>query len=401
MKVLILSMTFPYPPKSGGKVRVYNLIRQLSRNNEIHLISLIHKDELNHVSKMYDYCKTVEVIPIEHNVVSRFVRIMKIIISLFTGTPAEIAAKDTLRLKRVIKRTLYDNKFDIIQVEWIQMAQYVPFDQITHIPKILTEHDVAYVPIQRRAEHEKGLLKLILSRECRKMKHYEEKYCKQFEAIVAMSDTDKQRLLELDSNLNVSVIPNGVSVDDIKPNLTPRGGADLLFIGWMKHYPNKDAINFFLDQIYPALIQKRPDVKVYIVGQHAPAELLLKAERLENVIFTGYVEDISKYLSECTVYICPLRIGGGTRLKILEAMAAGMPIVSTSIGAEGLGLTPDEHLLVADEPADFVRSVCSLLEDPSLRGYIAHNARTFVEDKYNWKSIAEKQTELYETLVER
>ena len=401
MKVLMISMTFPYPLKSGGKVRVFNLIRELSQNHEIYLVSLIHKDELCHVSKMYDYCRQIEVVPIEHNTISKLVRAIKIMASVFTNIPAEIAAKDSIKFKKRIRNIISANKFDAIQVEWIQMAHYVPFDQITRIPKILTEHDVAYVPIQRRAEHERGLLKYILSRECRKMKQYEEKFCKRFEAIIAMSDTDKQRLLDLDDSFNVSVIPNGVSTDDIKPNLTPRAGVDLLFIGWMKHYPNRDAMYFFLNQIYPVLIQKRPDVKIYIVGQHVPAELLRKAEGLKNVIFTGYVEDISEYLNKCTVYICPLRIGGGTRLKILEAMAAGIPIVSTSIGAEGLDLTHGEHLLIADNPNDFAHSICSLLENQTLRQHMAQSARTFVEKKYAWKGIAKRQMELYETLVGR
>ena len=157
---------------------------------------------------------------------------------------------------------------------------------------------------------------------------------------------------------------------------------------------------FFLDRS-PVLIQKRPDVKIYIVGQHVPAELLRKAEGLENVIFTGYVEDISEYLNECTVYICPLRLGGGTRLKILEAMAAGIPIVSTSVGAEGLDLTHGEHLLIADNPNDFAHSICSLLENQTLRQHMAQSARTFVEKKYAWKGIAKRQMELYETLVGR
>lgn len=393
-------MTFPYPPKSGGKVRVFNLIKEVSKYHDVHLLSLASKDELDFVPIMLKYCKQVEVVPFQHNSFSRLIRWVRIFSNLFTQVPLEVAAKESAEMKKKVKKIINDD-FDVIQVEWLQMAHYLPFDLLKNTPLILVEHDVAYVPLKRRSLTETGILKYVLKRECSKMKKYEQEMCHKFSKIIAMSEIDKERLLELNENLDVYVVPNGVDTRYISPKIDQEDAGSLLFIGWMKHYPNRDAMIFFLKQVFPLIITKIPSIKVYIVGQHAPQEILNLAESNPNIICTGYVEDVREYLHKCTVYICPLRIGGGTRLKILEAMAAGIPIVSTTIGAEGLSVVHGENILLSDSPEMFSKETINLLNNPKLRSKLVKNARNFVEENYDWEMIAQKQMAIYDISVKK
>ncbi|MBA7536043.1 D-inositol-3-phosphate glycosyltransferase [subsurface metagenome] len=400
MKILIISMAFPYPTKAGGKLRVYNLIREVSKYHEIYLISLIYKDEIEYIPEMLKFCKQVEVVPFEHTRFSKMTRWLRIFTSLFTKTPVEMAAKESRSMQKKVNEII-TNEFDIIQVEWLQMTQYLPFDQLKNIPLILVEHDVSYVPWQRRIQTEKGLLKYIARREFSKVKNYERKICQNFDKIIVMSEIDKNRLSMLHKNLDIRVVPNGVDTENIQATVKREDANSLLFIGWMRHQPNRDAMNFFLDQIFPLISKAIPNTKLYVVGQHTPKNIVNLAKSNPNIICTGYVKDVGEYLYNCTTYICPLRIAGGTRLKILEAMAAGIPVVSTSIGAEGLNVTADENILIADTPEEFAEMTIRLLRNPELRERIAYNARIFVEENYQWKKIAENMIGVYKEVIRR
>lgn len=400
MKILIISMSFPYPPKSGGKLRVYNLIREISKYHEIYLISLIYKDELEYIPKSLKFCKQVEVVPVEHTRFSKITRGLRIFASLFTKTPVEVAAKESRSMQKKVNEII-TNEFDIIQVEWLQMAHYLSFNRLKNIPLILVEHDVAYIPSQRRIQTVNKVLKYIARRESNKMKNYEQKMCQNFDKILVMSEIDKNRLLMLNQNLDIRVVPNGVDTENIQAKIKREDANSLLFIGWMKHQANRDALNFFLNQIFPLISKAIPNTRLYVVGQHTPKNIVNLAKSNPNIICTGYVKDVRDYLYNCTTYICPLRISGGTRLKILEAMAAGIPVVSTSIGAEGLNVTADENILIADTPEEFAEMTIRFLHNPELREKIAHNARIFVEENYQWKEIAEKMIEVYEEVMRR
>lgn len=401
MKILIISMSFPYPPKSGGKIRVYNLIREISKYHEIYLISLIYKDEVEYIPELLKFCKQVEVVRFEHTCLSKIIRWLQIILCLFTKKPVEVAAKESRSMRKKINEIIINNEFDIIQVEWLQMAHYLPFNLIIKTPLILVEHDVSYIPWQRRCQLEKGILKYISKRECNKIVNYEREITQKFDKIVVVSEIDKDRLLMLHNNYDISIILNGVDTDNIQEKVKREYTNSLLFIGWMRHHPNSDAMDFFLKQILPLISKVIPDTKLYVVGQHTPKNIVNYASLNQNIIFTGYVKDVKEYLYTCTIFICPLRIAGGTRLKILEAMAAGIPVVSTLIGAEGLNITHNENILIADTPEEFAEATIKLLRNHKLRERIAHNARIFVEENHQWKKIADDLIEVYEDVIRK
>ncbi|MFZ3166124.1 MAG: glycosyltransferase family 4 protein [Candidatus Methanoperedens sp.] len=400
MNILIISMSFPYPPKSGGKARVYNLIKQISKYHEITLISFISSDEKPYIPELLKYCKIVETIPFENNFFSKLVRWGRIVYNLFTTTPIEIAAKESQMMADKVYEIIKNHDFDIIQAEWIQMAHYVPFEYLNKKQfrgkLVLVEHDVSFVPWYRRYLIEKKPMKFIIYNEYKKMKKYEYENLLKFDEIITMSEIDMNRLLELDETLHVNVVPNGVDTEKISFKLGNRGSNSLLFMGWMKHYPNGDAMRFFIKEIFPKILLKNQNVKLYIVGMFLPDDINKKIKYQDNIIYCGYIEDILSILHKCTVFISPLRIGGGTRLKILEAMAAGIPVISTSIGAEGIDIEDGENIVIADSTEIFANKTLELLNDNKLQVKIAVNAHEFVEKKYRWNEIGKIMNRIYE-----
>ena len=198
--------------------------------------------------------------------------------------------------------------------------------------------------------------------------------------------------------LNAEVIPNGVDTELYQPDHEAEEDATLIYTGSMDWFPNEDAAIYFIDEILPTIQKKRPNLKFYVVGQF-PSERLKRYGNRPGVVITGRVDDVKPYIARATVYVVPLRIGGGTRLKILEALAMGKAVVSTSVGAEGLNLRAGEEIMIADEPAKFSDGVLQLMENGCMRRELGDNGRRRVETEYDWRQIGEKLQGLYEAVV--
>ncbi|HGE72140.1 TPA: glycosyltransferase, partial [Candidatus Poribacteria bacterium] len=192
---------------------------------------------------------------------------------------------------------------------------------------------------------------------------------------------------------------NGVDTDYFKPMDMKEDESQIVFVGSMDWQPNEDAVLYFCDQIFPLIKSDIPNVKFYIVGSN-PTERVLKLKNIDGVIVTGLVDDVRSYMSQSAVFVVPLRIGGGTRLKILQALAMKKAVVSTSIGCEGLGLKHNEHLLISDDPIEFAKSVTLLIKDRELRYGLGEKGRKLVEDQYDWKAISMKLDALYRKAIE-
>ncbi|MEQ1793471.1 MAG: glycosyltransferase, partial [Nitrospira sp.] len=217
---------------------------------------------------------------------------------------------------------------------------------------------------------------------------------------VFVSQPDEKTLLERVPGLRTAIVPNGVDVE----YFTPTHGKDapaLIYTGGMNMFANRDAVMFFLDEIWPLIRKQVPDVRFFAVGQDPPKELLDMAVRDPQITVTGYVTDVRPLVSEASVYVVPLRVGGGTRLKVLDAMAMGKAMVSTSIGCEGLAVHPDEHLLVADTPEQFANKTVLLLGDKNCRLALGRAARELVERRYSWRTIGGQLLDAYRIAIEQ
>lgn len=401
MRVLIVSMSFPLPPKSGGRLRVFNLLKHLASRHRVTLVTLADsaEDVVRYLPELKTLCDRVIVVPWEPGpwaLASRVIQDVRWVWSL----PLSVLNKRSPALAIALHELLQRETFNAVQIEWIQMVQHIHNDDWPLLARrgVLVEHDVAWLPLERRAGVSRGIGRWFWAREARLMRAYEETVWRRFGAVVTMSEDDARRVRPITDR--VTVVPNGVDVAHYTECLkAKRDDKTLLFVGWFRHDPNVDALRYFLESMYDRIVERHPDVGLRIVGSHVPAAVERLAARRTSVDLVGYVEDVRQELAGAMVSVVPLRVGGGTRLKILESMAAGTPVVTTSIGCEGLDVEPGRHLSVGDTPEAFARCVSDLLGDEDLRRRVARDARSLVESQYDWSRSAQTLEAVYDSLV--
>jgi glycosyltransferase involved in cell wall biosynthesis len=394
-------MSFPLPPKSGGRLRVFNLLKHLASRHRVTLLTLADsaEDVATHIPDLERLCGRVIVIPWRPGPAALAGR--AILGAGWIGTlPLSVLNKRSPALAGALHELLQRESFDVVQIEWIQMAQHVHDLDWALLARrgVLVEHDVAWLPLDRRVGVTRGLARRFWAREARLMRAYEEAAWRRFARVVTMSEDDARHVRPVTGR--VSVVPNGVDTGHYAECVdAKRDDRTLLLVGWFRHDPNVDALRYFLESIYERIVQRHPDVKLRIVGSHVPRALERLAARWSSVELAGYVEDVRSELARAAVSVVPLRVGGGTRLKILESMAAGTPVVTTSIGCEGLEVEVDRHVLVGDSPEAFAARVSDLLADRDRQRRLAREARSLVELRYDWSRSAQALESVYASLV--
>ena len=303
------------------------------------------------------------------------------------------------RFQKQLVRLVRDNAFDIVQVEFAQMGVYRLPRRGRQSPQyMLDEHNIEYDIVKRTAEAEGGVVRKAYSTvNWRKVRAEELDAWRRFDGVALTSTRDEELLKKDAPRTRTVIVPNAVDLEAFHPTNTPVDPTMLLFFGAMDYHPNVDGVQYFLNQILPGIRAHRPDVRLVVVGRNPPTSLL--ASRNDCVQFVGYVNDPRTYLDRAAVVVVPLRIGGGTRFKIVEAMAKGKPIVSTSIGAEGLETVHENHLLLANEPAAFIAETCRLLNDAQLSARLGASCRQFAESRFGWETAVGKLEGFYELLL--
>lgn len=400
-KLLIITMSFPYPLRAGGKIRVYNLIKQLSIEYEITVLSLATDEERLFASELRKFCKRVETVPVAEKGGKKVLHRLRCLISMGFGMPAEMAVKFYPAFRQTLDRVLSEETFDIIQVEFVQMLPYMLSNGLRNYSQqvIWVEHEVLHNRLFRRAENSKGFVHWFWKREARLTREYEMAAAMKVQNAIVVSDEEAEYLRSWNPDLKIVVIPNGVDTayyDSIKVERDPKG---VIFTGWMRHFPNLDAAHYLLKEIMPLIIRKLPEVRLYLVGEPVPEQIRYMAANIPQVIMTGSVEDIRPLIKQASVAIVPLRIGGGTHLKVLEAMISETPVVTTPVGAEGLPLKHGQHAWISRDARGLADGVLHLLENPELRSLITTEARKLVEKEYDWAIIATKQKEFYREIL--
>lgn len=359
------------------------------------------QEQLHYLPILGKYCTEIEAV-LRRSDKSRLLRNLNIVTNpFFLSKPFHAVNYYSRKFEKVLQRLVDLKKFDIVQIGFLHMAQYIRSIP-KEIPVLLDTHNAEHLIMHRYFEAEKNLLKkfyLLCQRE--KLKRYEKKMCRRFDRCLTVSEKDKEELAFVcDERAFFSVIPNGVDVEYYTPRFSQDGYyTDLICHGTMSGYMNVDGIIYFYENILPYIRKKIPDVKLTIAGANPDKKLLNLANIDKNVVVTGAVDDIHPYVAGSKVVIVPLRIGGGTRLKIPEAMAQGKPVVSTSVGCEGLEVTPDKDIVVADDPREFADRTIELLKDEFLRRKIGLNGRELAETKYDWKIIVEELYSVYQEVV--
>lgn len=403
MNVLFLSQIVPYPPHGGVLQRGYNLVRELARHAKVHLLAFVHPDVLpteaaisESRTELERFCSAVEYFPLWAKASSAH-KLAAAGLSAVSPTPFSFVAHRSPAYAARVRELLAAGKFDVVHVDTLALAQFV--DPAGPLPTLLTHHNIESGLMGRRAEVETGaLMKRFLRRETAKLQRAERTWAPRFDVNIFMSDRDEQVLRGMVAGIRTAVVPNGVDTTYFTGD---RGGetASLIYTGGMNMFANRDAVMYFLAEIWPLVRDRHEQVTFYAVGQDPPPELRAVAERDRRVVVTGFVDDIRPYVSKAAVYVVPLRVGGGTRLKVLDAMSMGKAMVSTSIGCEGIDVEPGKHLLVADQPRAFADAVLTLLGDAGRRAELSAAARRRVEELYAWPVVGGQLIKAYEAAV--
>lgn len=382
MRVLLLTQVLPYPPDSGPKVKTWNVLKYLAERHEVTLASFVRGDQSVDVAHLRCYCRTVHTVPMERGAVRDSLAMVR---SLFTGRPWMMVRDDRSTMCCLVDRLVGESTFDVVHADQLNMAQYAM--RVPRAFKVLDAHNALWLLYKRlAATMGPSPKKWLLKRDWQLLKRYEGEMVRSFDAVLAVTEEDKAVLLEAASaEWEIAVIPIAVDTDEVRPVARQLEANHILHIGTMYWPPNIDGVWWFLQEVYPLIRRQRPDVVFDVVGSRPPQRLRVLSGDGTGINVTGYVADPTPYLEQAGVFIVPLRAGGGMRVKILNALAQGLPIVSTTLGAEGIAITDRENILIADMPDDFSAAVLRLLEDPALAARLGAAGRYLVEHSYDYR----------------
>lgn len=395
LRILYLSPWFPYPLDTGSRVRVYHLVLALAQHHRVTLLTLEPQDwapaETGPIGPL---CERVEIVhhdPFRRSGMSTALRFF---------SPGPIVARPFAAMSRLAECLHLQSPFDIAIAGTVVMSPYVR--DLCGVVRVLEEHNSHTRWMHDRYQTaQTPLHRLRCWASWKKSARFESRLFRWFDLVTMVSEPDAATARSLTANGQppVEVFPNGVDCETFRPGLVESQPDTLVFGGSLTYVPNYEGVRFFLERIYPLIRKQCPGVRLRITGSVEGVNLDVLPLN-ESVTVTGFVEDVRTEVAGAAVAVVPLRSGGGTRLKVLEAMALGTPVVSTSKGVEGLDVVPDRDLFVADDPAAFAQATVRLLGDPPLRARICRSARNLVERQYDWAQIGGAFAERVARLVQ-
>ena len=387
MKILWVAPDFLHPTTKGGQIRTLETLKRLRLRHEIHYVAFDLPENPGAVERSSEYCTTAY--PIAHSAPHRSSPVfwLQVAAGLVSSLPLTVGRYRSSGMRSQIETLLRTKLFDVVVCDFLKTAVNMP--ELAGC--VLFQHNVEAIIWKRHSEHAPTPLhRRYFTSQYERMARYEGQTCRSAKSIIAVSFADARTIQTLYGVKRIAAVPTGVDIDYFQPPQRAERGADLVFVGSMDWMPNIDAIGWFAGDVLPLIRRRRPECSLIIAGRKPPGSILKLAERDARIQVTGTVPDIRPYLWGSAVSIVPLRIGGGTRLKIYEAMAAKIPVVSTTIGAEGLDVLDGHNLEIADSPCDFADRCLTLLEDPNLRARISDNAWQKVSTCYSWDVVAQK-----------
>ena len=384
MHVALLTPTLPWPADTGGKLRIYHLLGGLAQENQIDLFS-VYYGAPPPIGPLAQHCAKVTLVRLAPRYTRR--RQLGDLLRPFPRSVAYFYATGARQQLLARSATTYD----LVICDELMMAPYArAVAQRAACPLLLIRPKIDSLHYTEMAQQRPwGRAKVLDWWEAQQLRRYELAALRHFDAALVCSDEDGAITQAQNSQIRVATIANGADTTFFTPQRQPDTRPTILLLGTMHYYPNVDSVHYFFETIYPALRQAQPDLQVLIVGHQPPPAIQALAE-LPGVTVTGSVDDVRPYMARSWLLAVPLRLGGGTRLKIAEAMAAGLPVVSTTVGAQGLNVTHDQDLLLADTPAAFVTTTLRLLNDDSLQRRLGEAGRKLVESSYSWQALGQQ-----------
>ncbi|MEW5929181.1 MAG: glycosyltransferase family 4 protein [Gemmatimonadota bacterium] len=405
-RLLFLAQTLPFPPDTGVAVRTFNVMRLLARAFDVTALCFYRTDACPSPAAVRASVAGLEAlpgvaaveafpIPQEHG---RARLVWDHLRSVATGRPYTVFSYESAAFRGRLEQLLRAGGFDLAHVDSLDLSAYLPL--LEGIPVACVHHNVESALLRRRAASERSApLRRYVAHQAGLLEAEERRWCPRVALNVAVSDEDRRRFEALVPGARFAVVPNGVDTHAFRPPPAP-GRDGLVFVGGYGWYPNRDALEHFAEDVLPLLRGTGPEVPVRWVGR-APEPVRRDFRERHGIELTGYVDDTRPLVHAAACYVVPLRVGGGTRLKILDAWAMGKAVVSTPVGCEGLDARDGENILVRDDPAEFAAAVRRVLDDEALRARLGEGARRTAEEVYEWDVIGRSMTAAYLSLAER
>jgi polysaccharide biosynthesis protein PslH len=388
MNILMLTPYLPYPLYSGGQIRSYNLLKHLSAKHNITLFSFIRSEtEKQFIPKLKEFCTDVKV----------FVKrppwsLRSLLLSAVTVNPLVVCMYLKKELTLEIEKATFKNHFDLIHAETFYVMPNIPQN---NIPVILVEQTIEYLVYKHYTETVKIYpLKQLMEYDVSKILYWEKEYWKKATRVVAMSEADRNEMKKVVSKLQVDLVPNGVEPEFFSMNKVKNKNKKIvLFVGNFKWLQNREAVSILIREIWPIIQKKLPDVKLWIVGRFPPKEIINLSSK--SITVSSNLYDIRDAYKNSDVLLAPIYGPGGTRYKILESMASGLPVVTTPTGIEGIGAKIGRDVLVSNNVFGLAKATIKLLTDQKIYESLSKNSRNLVKTNFNWKNIANSLDRIY------
>lgn len=393
MKLLFVTHFFPYPPTDGGHIGYFNPLKYLSRKVEIALISLVTADSIQFVDEMKRYCVDVKTYQLRQ---LKYAALVRGLIGVPPGTAAKYYDP---AFGALIRRTIDEQDVDLVEFQHLNTAAYHSF--AAGRPKILREHNVEYKVWERHADAARGFLEqTYVSSVAPRIRAYEASVASNFDRCITVSDADAKYLRAVAPAARVETIPSGVDVEFFIPADIPRTPYSMVLTGSFEWKPKQHNLRVLLTDIYPRMKAKLPAVTLQVVGKGVPEEILQLSRRLPGVTITGAVPDVRPYVQRAALALNYLESGGGIALKVLEAMAMCTPVLSNSLGCEGISVTHGEDVFLADGAQPFADAAVLLLQNDVLRDRIACGGFRMVKRTYAWDILADQFVACYHSILQ-
>lgn len=411
MKILWLSHLIPYPPKGGVLQRAYYLLREASKYHQIDLLAFNQPDLIGPLfssvdegvseakSHLGDLCNSVKFFEI-HSEKSSLGRYFLALKSLITKDPYNINWLKSVEYSDAVRQLVNGTQYDLVHFDTISLIPFI--NDVGDLPIVLDHHNIESHMLLRRGDKESNLLKSwYFHQEGERLQRVEEAICKRVALNITCSDMDSERLLAISPDSRVETVPNGVDESFFLESDESRGiNNKLLFVGTLNWYPNIEAVNFIADKLWVKLKKQIPDVIFDIVGANPPNSITPLSRVDNNFRVHGFVDDVRTYFSDADIFVCPIQDGGGTKLKILDAMSMGKAIVAHPIACEGISVVDNESVCFAETADEYVEIIVLLLNDPAEIKRLGTAARKLIENKYTYTAIGQQLSALYESCID-
>jgi len=394
LRILVLDEAIPFPPNAGKPARTWNLLRRLARRHSICLLCYGNADSPAALAVRNVGIRLCLVKPKpDRKGLSLYLRLF---FNLFSSLPFSVVKHYSRRFQKALHRLLQE-RWDLIQCEWTPYAQFIR--RAGPVPTLIATHNVESHILARRAGNvSHPVARTFFLMQQQKMRRFEQRVLRRASAVTAVTGPEVKTMSDWGVR-PLAVIPNGADLASLSSNFGAERNGELLFLASLDWYPNVDALTYFIQEVFPIVRTRWPDVRLRIVGRKPSKILKGQFSGLPGIDFVGEVEDVRSYLASAAVIVVPLRIGAGSRIKILEALAAGKAVVSSSVGAEGLEVISGTHLLIADSPEDFALAIDQFLASEGLRRRLGARGKELVRDRYGWEKIASRLESVWYEVV--